>query len=706
LPVGRKLAFGFGAIIALAIALGVTNYVTGVTEEKQRVAADEALQHVQLADNGLTFLLQARRREKDFLLRYRDEGYDTAFQNYALIHQRAIEDSLGKFAELRAQTEPVNYDKLDQIVQFTTTYRDSYQRVLDGVKLRGAEGKDGLVFAAFGALDNLDAVATGTGVAALVSSVDEAKAALVDYDLLMLPGTQVKDNDKAVADYARASDRLNKSLDAVSAQIAVAELADPDRSSLQADLIKARAAVGDLLALDGQLLDNRNAFQTTVDKIEPVIIEVTANETQDYNAQVAAYQATRVTNNVISAAVLGAALLVSVALTLIVTGSLTRQINALKPVFSAIRVGDFDTRARVFSQDELGRATTDINALLDYMINLLRGSLARMESVVQSAPDAIILVNQERNIALFNPAAESIFGIPSATALGMSVGQIAPRLLQVINAQPAAGGTAMRQSLELTGIRADGTQIPMEGTVSSVEVGGETLYTAIVRDVSTRQELQSNVTGMVELLVNQATSSAAMAEQATGSAQQGTEAVTATIAAMGRIRDNTQETARRIKRLGEVSSEIGEAVRLIEELADRTTVLALNASIQAASAGEAGRGFAVVAEEVQRLAERATGTTRQIEGLVKNIQAETSEAVIGIEEATREVVDGSALAQQTGDRVSELSRLVSDLASLIQHVAATTATQTTESLAALTSGVTTDESASGGNGHTMPVPTR
>jgi twitching motility protein PilJ len=122
---------------------------------------------------------------------------------------------------------------------------------------------------------------------------------------------------------------------------------------------------------------------------------------------------------------------------------------------------------------------------------------------------------------------------------------------------------------------------------------------------------------------------------------------------------------------------------LIEELSDRTTVLALNASIQAAVAGEAGRGFAVVAEEVQRLAERASGATRKIEGLIKSIQAETNQAVVGVEEATREVVGGSHLAQQAGERMSELNQLVVHLAALIQEVSENTATQTNTSMASL-----------------------
>ncbi|MBN1429416.1 MAG: PAS domain-containing protein [Anaerolineae bacterium] len=204
-------------------------------------------------------------------------------------------------------------------------------------------------------------------------------------------------------------------------------------------------------------------------------------------------------------------------------------------------------------------------------------------------------------------------------------------------------------------------------------------------DFAARQlsDASESIMGVISLLSGQATTSAQLAEQATATAQEGDQAVNDTISAMGRIRESTQETTRRIKRLGEASQEIGEVVRLIDEIADRVTVLALNASIQAAAAGEAGRGFAVVAEEVQRLAERATNATRQIENMVKGIQGEINEAMIGVEEATQEVVGGSQLAQNAGERISDLSRAIEDLSGMVQHVAETTSVQTTESLAVL-----------------------
>jgi twitching motility protein PilJ len=162
--------------------------------------------------------------------------------------------------------------------------------------------------------------------------------------------------------------------------------------------------------------------------------------------------------------------------------------------------------------------------------------------------------------------------------------------------------------------------------------------------------------------------SATVGAQALANARQGTLAVRNTMDGMGRIRDQVQETAKRIKRLGESSQEIGEIVQLIGDIADRTSILALNASIQAAMAGEAGRGFAVVAEEVERLAERSTDATKKIDTLIRTIQNETNEAVAAMEATTSEVVNGSVLAEQASQALSEIETVSNRLAELSQSI--------------------------------------
>jgi twitching motility protein PilJ len=171
--------------------------------------------------------------------------------------------------------------------------------------------------------------------------------------------------------------------------------------------------------------------------------------------------------------------------------------------------------------------------------------------------------------------------------------------------------------------------------------------------------------------------SADVAQRSVQIAAKGAEVVRQTIQGMDNIRDQIQETSKRIKRLGESSQEIGSIVELINDISEQTNILALNAAIQAASAGEAGRGFAVVADEVQRLAERASNATKRIETLVQTIQSDTNEAVSSMEQTTAEVVAGARLAEDAGLALGEIEKVSNDLADLIQNISQAARQQST-----------------------------
>jgi twitching motility protein PilJ len=266
---------------------------------------------------------------------------------------------------------------------------------------------------------------------------------------------------------------------------------------------------------------------------------------------------------------------------------------------------------------------------------------------------------------------------------------------------------------DMTGAIADSINFAVEQLRSLVQ----TINDTSVQVASSAQETQATAMHLAEAAehqaqqINTATSrineiatsinqvsrnsaeSADVAQRSVELSTKGAGVVRQTIVGMDSIRGQIQETSKRIKRLGESSQEIGSIVELINDISEQTNILALNAAIQAASAGEAGRGFAVVADEVQRLAERTSNATKRIEALVQTIQADTNEAVSSMEQTTSEVVAGARLAEDAGTALGEIETVSNTLASLIQGIssaaqqqsaAATDITQTMTTIQSIT----------------------
>jgi methyl-accepting chemotaxis protein len=188
------------------------------------------------------------------------------------------------------------------------------------------------------------------------------------------------------------------------------------------------------------------------------------------------------------------------------------------------------------------------------------------------------------------------------------------------------------------------------------------------------QEITNTSSAVEELTVsmkqvsNNAEASAEAARRALDAAEQGNRAVHDTLDGMQRIRSSVQATARKIKSLGDRSLEISEIINVINDITEQTNLLALNAAIEAARAGDAGRGFAVVADEVRKLAEHSRTATKDIAALIKAIQAETNEAVVVMEEGTKEVEVGAGLADQAGKALEAISSVVRQSAELVQEI--------------------------------------
>jgi twitching motility protein PilJ len=210
----------------------------------------------------------------------------------------------------------------------------------------------------------------------------------------------------------------------------------------------------------------------------------------------------------------------------------------------------------------------------------------------------------------------------------------------------------------------DGAAKAAEGAAAQLSQASD----AQSKQVASASQAIGRMVNSIDEVSGDAERSSDVARHSVDVAHKGGEAVRRTIEGMNAIRETIQETSKRIKRLGESSQEIGNIVELINDIADQTNILALNASIQASMAGEAGRGFAVVADEVQRLAERSANATKQIEVLVRTIQADTNEAIVSMERSTTDVVGGALLAENAGAALEEIEQVSSQIASLVQNI--------------------------------------
>jgi twitching motility protein PilJ len=305
---------------------------------------------------------------------------------------------------------------------------------------------------------------------------------------------------------------------------------------------------------------------------------------------------------------------------------------ALGVLFLIGRVYVEDSRRRAAEADKVNKVNQDaILRLLDEISNLADGDLTARAKVTEEITGAI------------------------ADSINSTIDELR-RLVAGVNAAAQQVTTATAEAQKISTQLLDAAQTQ----ASKIQGTGQ----------SAVQMAQSMTT-----VSNNANESVKVAQSSLHAAEKGAQAVQNAIRGMNDIRGQIQETSKRVKRLGESSQEIGEIVQLISDITEQTNVLAMNAAIQAASAGEAGRGFTVVAEEVQRLAERSGEATKQIAAIVKSIQGDTQDAIEAMERSTRGVVEGTKTADEADQALREIEKVSNQLAELIGAISNATQEQ-------------------------------
>ncbi len=345
-----------------------------------------------------------------------------------------------------------------------------------------------------------------------------------------------------------------------------------------------------------------------------------------------------------------------ITLVLIVAGTIYLSNLFYYPLFrllstlQKISQGDLEARAGIKTQDEFG----GIGEYIDTMLNERIMAFSSIEDENEQLNDSIIALLEtvaqlaQKNLSIKATVNEDITG-PLADALNLMSSETSKVLNSVtrISTEVAETSNLVKNQSDNVLLLANKEQEEVEKAASELKSAAETMSRiaklAQASNISAEDAIKSTITAM--------------------------SSVTDTVDSINRIRDTIRETEKKIKRLGERSQEIGTVVNLINNISERTHILALNASMHAASAGEAGRGFAVVADEVQRLAENTKDSTLQITTLVNNIQVETSGTVNTMNELITQVVGGSQLAEKAGQQMRETQSTTAELVNMVQRIA-------------------------------------
>ncbi len=345
-----------------------------------------------------------------------------------------------------------------------------------------------------------------------------------------------------------------------------------------------------------------------------------------------------------------AGIVISLIAGLLIMRSVTRPTKNVTDIARRISQGEFDARVKVIGNDEFSELSRAFNQLLDERAKTLEHTEKDHQKLNQSVFKLLQAVAElsERNLTIRAEVTEDATG-PVADAINLLAEETASTLAQVRDVAARVNQTSQNVNNHLISVN----KLAMKEQEQAIETA----------------EQMDRMLQRLDAIANSASETNVMADNTKISTQKAHESVSGTLAGMSEIRETVQETGRRIKQLGERSQEISHVIEIINNIAERTTVLALNASMQAVAAGEAGRGFSVIAEEIQRLAESSRDSTGQISTLVRNIQQETNTTIATMDKTIEQVVNGSTRAEDAAQQMKEVLKTTTQLIQSVDLIA-------------------------------------
>ncbi len=663
ISINKKLTILFVTVAVGFIATAATYWYIITNERASTARTNLFIEYGQLTGEAQKNYFKVRRFEKDFLLSisastgqtYNNTPLDEHSKHVELLEKnmedlrnlgQKIDASVSKEVSIGDVTMPLDY--ISQLVSQSSTvvenYKLSFADIVKFNRLVGFTDAEGLRYKANQLLSSTERKVSNANNPRLFTSI----AKLRSHEKHILQSIDLTESFEDLKSEA---------------QIFSAEL---NRTSFNTqDRIILDKFVTDYIKVIDEIVTNKrnaNEYTELYDfMLGPMFDEMGQSSSLSITQnQEALAQNTLVTTSIVVIILLAIAFLIS-SLLYFFGDSMRRPINKLLDTIHAVNQGNLNVRVNSESKDELGELSTSFDKLLDEKVAQLSGSEKEKDELNESVIEIIKAVAQlgKKDFTVRVPVAEDVTGAVG-DSLNLLTKETADALnnIKAISTRVAAvSNLVQKQSSQVMEV-AEQERQQVESTV---------------QQLNTSSKEMNNIS-------SEAIDANDRAENALKNTQYAQAAVNKSVEGINSIRDTIRETEKRIKRLGERSQEITGIVNLINSIAERTHILALNASMHAASAGEAGRGFAVVADEVQRLAESAREATTEIDTLVNNIRAETTDTVTAMNKAISQVADGTQLAEQAGSAMKLTEESTVDLVRAVEKITESSKTQANVSL--------------------------